>query len=134
MLKHVRASEGWNDKNIGQKGFTLIELLVVIIILGILAAVVVVAVNGLQDRGEENACNAERKAVEAAAAAYFGDNDVFPPGGSTELEDGTAPGDTIYIRDSAYTWDINADSGEAEDPTQKSGGPELPDDLAECGL
>jgi prepilin-type N-terminal cleavage/methylation domain-containing protein len=40
------------------EGFTLIELLIVIVILGILAAVVVFAVNGITDRGEKSACKA----------------------------------------------------------------------------
>ena len=52
-------------------GFTLIELLVVIVILGILAAVVVFAVGGIQDRGQGSACDAEEKTVEVAQEAYF---------------------------------------------------------------
>src|SRR5262245_3969613 len=47
LLKHIRMRG--EDKNLLEKGFTLIELLVVIVILGILAAVVVFAVNGITD-------------------------------------------------------------------------------------
>jgi general secretion pathway protein G len=97
-LRHARASEGWNEKNLGQKGFTLVELLVVIIILGILAAVVVLAVNGLQDNGEENACKTEKRTVEAAAAAYYADNDAWPAN--------AAAMDPQYIRDPDFNWTI----------------------------
>ena len=50
-------------------GFTLIELLMVIIILGILAAVVVFSVNGLNNDAKVNACKAEKRAVETAYEA-----------------------------------------------------------------
>lgn len=116
MLKHARASESWNDQNIGQKGFTLIELLVVIIILGILAAVVVLAVNGLQDSGENNACLAEKKAVEAAAAAAYNDSTATPK----DWPDTAADLDPVYLRDAEYTWSIvqtGNNAGEATNTT-----------------
>jgi general secretion pathway protein G len=62
----------------GEEGFTLIELLIVIIILGILAAVVVFAVGGIQDRGQTSACEAERKTLEVAVEAYFAKNGSYP--------------------------------------------------------
>ena len=37
------------------EGFTLIELLIVIVILGILATVVVFAVSGIRDSGDQSA-------------------------------------------------------------------------------
>ncbi len=97
MLKHVRASDDWHDKNIGQKGFTLIELLVVIIILGILAGIVVLAVNGLQDSGQDRACDTEVRTAESAAAAYFADHDETWPEDSGDLtvESENPDGDTV---------------------------------------
>ena len=52
------------------EGFTLIELLIVIVILGILATVVVFAVGGITDRGQESACDADAKTLEVAVEAY----------------------------------------------------------------
>ena len=49
-----------------QKGFTLIELLVVIIILGVLAAVVTLAVTRFIGKGTLEAANAELVTVQAA--------------------------------------------------------------------
>jgi general secretion pathway protein G len=53
------------------EGFTLIELLIVIVILGILATVVVFAVGGITDRGQESACDADAKTLEVAIEAYY---------------------------------------------------------------
>lgn len=61
-----------------QKGFTLIELLMVIVILGILAGVVVFAVNGINDRGEEAACKADVKNVEVAIEANYAQAGTYP--------------------------------------------------------
>ena len=61
-VRAARAKEG---------GFTLIELLIVIVILGILAAVVVFSVKGIQDRGQVAACRAEFSTVSVAEEANY---------------------------------------------------------------
>lgn len=60
------------------EGFTLIELLIVIVILGILAAVVVFAVGGITDQGEQSACAAELKTLQVAVEAYRADTGAYP--------------------------------------------------------
>jgi general secretion pathway protein G len=60
------------------EGFTLIELLIVIVILGILAAVVVFAVGGITDQGEESACAAELKTLQVAVEAYRAQEGNYP--------------------------------------------------------
>jgi prepilin-type N-terminal cleavage/methylation domain-containing protein len=62
MRSRVRRSAG--------DGFALVEMLVVIVILGILAAIVVFSVNGVQDKGSTAACQADVKTVTVAAEAY----------------------------------------------------------------
>jgi general secretion pathway protein G len=68
MDQHLIIDEEQKDR-----GFTLVELLIVIVILGILATVTVFAVRGITDKGQENACEVERRTVETAIEAYFAD-------------------------------------------------------------
>jgi prepilin-type N-terminal cleavage/methylation domain-containing protein len=65
MFDRVRAARN------KEGGFTLIELLIVIVILGILAAVVVFSVKGIQDRGQVAACKAEFSTVSVAEEANY---------------------------------------------------------------
>ena len=63
--------EAMRKKRSREGGFTLIELLIVIVILGILAAIVVFAVGGITDRGNQSACKSDLKNVEVAQEAYY---------------------------------------------------------------
>lgn len=60
------------------EGFTLVELLIVIVILGILATVVVFAVQGITDTGKTNACSVGKRTVETAVEAYYAENGAYP--------------------------------------------------------
>ncbi len=60
------------------EGFTLIELLIVIVILGILAGVVVFAVGGITNQGEQSACDAELATIQVAVEAYRAQEGGYP--------------------------------------------------------
>lgn len=67
---------GLNNK-IKQQGFTIVELLIVIVVIGILAAITIVAYNGVQNRGklasaQSAAVNVAKKAEAANAAGTVG--------------------------------------------------------------
>jgi prepilin-type N-terminal cleavage/methylation domain-containing protein len=61
----------------GEGGFTLIELLVVIVILGILAGVVVFAVSGINDKGEDAACQTDTRTLRTAMEANYAQHNNY---------------------------------------------------------
>ncbi|QXC59562.1 prepilin-type N-terminal cleavage/methylation domain-containing protein [Aquihabitans sp. G128] len=119
MLKHIKSQQDWNEKSLSAKGFTLIELLVVIVILGILAAVVVFAVNGITDKGKTNACKTEQSVVKTAVEAYNAQEGGYPTSIS-QLTTGKK-----YLQDSPTWWDITGSTGDLQrintDPSQNNG-------------
>lgn len=58
------------EKSVRASGFTIVELLIVIVVIGILAAIVIVAFNGIQDRARTTQRNSDGallvKAISAA--------------------------------------------------------------------
>src|SRR3978361_908398 len=96
-----------------ESGFTLIELLIVIVILGILAAIVVFAVNGIQDRGAASACKADVETVTVAAEAYDAQEGRYAPDMQTLVDAGF-----LHSLPSTnhYTIDYAADN-DSETPT-----------------
>jgi general secretion pathway protein G len=64
-------------------GFTIVELLVVIVVIAILAAITVVAYNGIQARARDNIRYADAKAIMKALELYRIDKGVYPPHAGT---------------------------------------------------
>jgi prepilin-type N-terminal cleavage/methylation domain-containing protein len=107
MLKAIRKAR--QDEG----GFTLIELLIVIVILGILAAIVVFAVNGIQNRGVEAACKADVETVTVAAEAYDAQNGSYAPDMQTLVDAGllhSVPSSNNYTIDYNVNNDGNTPS------------------------
>jgi len=57
-----------------QKGFTIVELLIVIVVIGILAAITVVAYNGVQSRARDNVRKQDLAQLSKATKLYAVDN------------------------------------------------------------
>jgi type IV pilus assembly protein PilA len=74
-----------------EKGFTLIELLIAIVIVGILTAVAIVGIAGLQDKGTKSACAATQDAVKAAQAVHFANTNGQYPTSFADLTGTTPP-------------------------------------------
>jgi prepilin-type N-terminal cleavage/methylation domain-containing protein len=74
-----------------EEGFTLIELLIVIVILGVLAAIVVFSVAGINDTSKVSACKADYKNIEIATEAYYAQNHSYP----SNIDDATHTATTL---------------------------------------
>jgi len=56
-----------------ERGFTIVELLIVIVIIGILAAIVIVAYTGITQRANANAAKSNAQGIQKVAEAYMAD-------------------------------------------------------------
>lgn len=56
-----------------QQGFTIVELLIVVVVIGVLAAIVIVAYNGITQSANATAARANASAVQKVAEAYNAD-------------------------------------------------------------
>lgn len=59
-------------------GFTIVELLIVIVVIGILAAIVIVAFNGVQNKANTAAVQSDLKNFGKLASLYHAENGEFP--------------------------------------------------------
>lgn len=62
-----------------QRGFTIVELAIVIVVIGILAAIVIVAYNSVQTKAQNAARTAEFKHWVDAFSAYYAEFGQYPP-------------------------------------------------------
>lgn len=60
------------------KGFTIVELLIVIVVVGILAAIVIVAYNGVQNRANDAAVQSDLNNMAKAMQSYDVLNGAYP--------------------------------------------------------
>ena len=75
-----------------QKGFTLIELLVVIAIIGLLASIVLLALNSARAKSRDAKRLADVRQIATALEMYYNDNQTYPAALSS-----LTTGSTIYM-------------------------------------
>ncbi|TMD21701.1 MAG: prepilin-type N-terminal cleavage/methylation domain-containing protein [Chloroflexi bacterium] len=76
----------------GQEGFTLVELLVVIAILGILAAIVLFNISGVNANAACNGMKTDGATIQGAADLYWNTYGVYPVGNAGVVPPATLPG------------------------------------------
>jgi type II secretion system protein G len=75
-----------SSPNQTRAGFTIVELLIVIVVIAILAAITVVAYNGIQQRAKDSQRKSDIAAITKALELYYIDNGRYPAGsGSTTI-------------------------------------------------
>lgn len=79
-----------------EKGFTIVELLIVIVVIGILAAIVIVAYNGVSNRAKATKANASASTVIKKLEAYNAEKGSYPATFSL-LTTGAASTDSWYV-------------------------------------
>ena len=92
------------------QGFSFIELLVVVVILGVLATVVVVAVGGMETEAENSACRSDATVLFTATEAFFAQRHVqtiTPADGTTDGYEKTLVTEQFLHRPSQY-FDLDA--------------------------
>ena len=67
-----------------QGGFTLIEILVVLLILGVIAAIVMLGLSGFLGSGKEESANTEAHQVQSAVIAYMSANNIHSWNGTVD--------------------------------------------------
>lgn len=108
----------------GEGGFTLIELLIVIVILGILAAIVVFAVQNLTKQSANSACQSDYKTTETAAEAYKAQVGSYPAAIADLTSTKVVNGQTIgpWLKDAPSSSKYAITIGTPVDTTGTAGG------------
>jgi prepilin-type N-terminal cleavage/methylation domain-containing protein len=66
-----------------QTGFTIVELLIVIVVIGILAAITIVAYNGVQARARDSQRVSDLQSIQKALELYKAQHGTYPPSNPT---------------------------------------------------
>jgi prepilin-type N-terminal cleavage/methylation domain-containing protein len=80
-----------------QQGFTIVELLIVIVVIGILAAITIVAYNGIQNRGKSSAAQSAMNTVIKKAEAANAISSAYPTVSGDFVNDASLAGSGITL-------------------------------------
>lgn len=86
-----------------ERGFTIVELLIVIVVIGILAAIVIVAYNGVQNRAKTSKAQSAASAVIKKLEAYRADETGSYPATFGTLTNSSNSTKTYYVTGITFT-------------------------------
>jgi prepilin-type N-terminal cleavage/methylation domain-containing protein len=72
-------------------GFTIVELLIVIVVIGILAAITIVAYNGIQSRSNSAKVQQDLKSMQKLVELYKAENGSYPSSGGAWSYSSSSP-------------------------------------------
>lgn len=75
----------WAKQKTTQRGFTIVELLIVVVVIAILAAITIVAFNGIQERARQSAAQAEAKQATTKIQSFAVENADQPPASLSQV-------------------------------------------------
>jgi len=90
-------------KQIKSKGFTIVELLIVIVVIAILAAITIVAYNGIQQRAHTTSSKTAAENLAKKIEAYNAINNAYPTYATAANIVGTSAGQLGSTTDSSLT-------------------------------
>jgi type II secretion system protein G len=85
-------------------GFTIVELLIVIVVIAILAAITIVAYNGIQERARFSSYRSDIAMINKAVLLYYADNGAYPGGATGNCWTNVASGTGNFISGLAPTY------------------------------
>jgi len=101
-----------------EKGFTIVELLIVIVVIGILAAITIVAYNGVTSRANTTAAAATGASVAKKAEAFNAEKSAYPA--TFAALTGTADsGTSFYVPSGTVSFQASAITTATADKTSK---------------
>ena len=104
------------NKNIKDQGFTIVELLIVIVVIGILAAITIVAYNGIQTRGKAAAAQALANGIVKKAEIYNTEPTTTGYPATLATLTGAASSTSYYVEASSVTLQTTAMSAAPTTP------------------